>query len=208
MIGPDYNTPPPTVATKWEQASDQGVDTSHQEYDEWWHVFNDETLIQLINLAYQQNLTLRTAGVRVLEARAQLGEAIGEFYPQQQYLNGGLNYVGLPTALPYNLAQNTFWSVSFGAQAGWELDVWGKIRRGIQSADYSFLGSVASYDNVLVTLTGDVASTYVKIRTSERQLVVARENVEKQRLTVKIVQARHAGGVVTGRDVYQSLTVL
>src|SRR5262249_22343574 len=162
----------------------------------------------LINLAYQQNLTLRTAGVRVLEARAQLGEAIGEFYPQQQDLNGGLNYVGLPTALPYNLAQNTFWSVSFGAQAGWELDVWGKIRRGIQSADYSFLGSVASYDNVLVTLTGDVASTYVKIRTSERQLVVARENVEKQRLTVKIVRARHAGGVVTGRDLYQALTVL
>jgi len=208
MIGPDYKTPPAMVATQWEQASDLSVDTTHQEYDEWWHVFNDDTLVKLVNLAYQQNLTLRAAGVRVLEARAQLGEAIGEFYPQQQYLNGGLNYTHLPTALPYNLAQNTFWSASFGAQAGWELDVWGKIRRGIQSADDSFLGSVASYDSVLVTLTGDVASTYVKICTSERQLVVARENVEKERLTVRIVRARHTGGVATGRDLDQALNVL
>ena len=208
MIGPDYTTPPAAVATKWEQASDLGVDTSHQEYDEWWHVFNDDTLVTLVNLAYQQNLTLRAAGVRVLEARAQLGEAIGELYPQQQYLSGDLNYTHLPTALPYNLAQNTFWSDSFGAQAGWEIDVWGKIRRGVQSADDSFLSSVASYDSALVTLTGDVASTYVKIRTSERQLVVARENVEKERLTVKIVEARHRGGVATGRDVDQALNVL
>jgi len=78
MIGPDHRTAPAEVAAKWEQSSDIGVDTSHQEYDEWWHVFNDDTLVKLINLSYRQSLTLRAAGVRVLEARAQLGQAIGE----------------------------------------------------------------------------------------------------------------------------------
>lgn len=208
MIGPDYKTPPAPLATNWESSSDAGIDTSHLEYDNWWKVFNDDTLVTLINLAYQQNLTLRVAGVRVLEARAQLGQAVGMLYPQQQYVNGGVNYSRLPVSLPYTFAQNVYWSDSFGAQAAWEIDFWGKIRRGVQSADDAFLASVANYDNVLVTLTSDVASTYVKIRTTQQQLDVARQNVEKERLTVKIVEARHKGGVATGRDVDQALNVL
>ncbi len=208
MIGPDYRTPPPPVASKWELAPDPGVDTSHQEYTDWWNVFNDPTMVKLVKLAYQQNLTLRTAGVRVLEARAQLGEAIGEFYPQQQTLSASVNYNRLPVSLPYTIVNNIYWSDSFGAQAGWEIDVWGKIRRGVQSADDAFLASVADYDNVLVSLTGDVAATYVKIRTTEQQINVAHQNVEKERLTVKIVQIRHEGGVATGRDVDQAENVL
>ena len=144
----------------------------------------------------------------MLEARAQLGEAIGELYPQQQNMSGQLNYNRLPLSLPYKFAENTYWSDTFGAQAAWEIDVWGKIRRGVQSADDNFLASVASYDNVLVTLTGDVASTYVKIRTTQTQIEVARQNVEKERLSVQIVKARHEGGVATGRDVDQAENVL
>jgi len=208
MIGPDYKTPPAPVAKQWEMSSNSEVESGRQEYTDWWRVFNDDTLTKLIDLAYRQNLTLRAAGVRVLEARAQLGEAIGEIYPQQQTLSAQVNYNHLPVSLPYQFVQNTYWSDSFGAQAAWEVDVWGKIRRGIQSADDAFLGSVASYDNALVTLTGDVATTYVKIRTTQKQIDVAQQNVEREKLTVQIVKARHAGGVVTGRDVYQAENVL
>ena len=208
MVGPDYKTPPSPIASQWEKSNDLGIDTSHEEYNDWWSVFNDPTMVALINLAYQQNLTLRAAGTRVLQARAQLGFALGELYPQQQFVNGDLAYSRLPFSLPYNLAQNTYWSAQLNAQATWEIDVWGHIRRGIQSADDSFLASVADFDDALVTLTGDVATLYVQIRTSQAQIEVARQNVERERETVVIVKARHAGGVATGRDVFQSENVL
>jgi outer membrane protein TolC len=84
MLGPAYHQPPTKVAVKWQEAANPAVDSSSDQYRDWWNVFNDPVLLRLIELAYEQNLTLRTAGVRVLEARAQLGIAIGEIYPQQQ----------------------------------------------------------------------------------------------------------------------------
>ena len=165
-------------------------------------------LTRLIQLAYQQNLTLRTAGVRVLEARARLGIAIGEFYPQQQQLGASLTYNRIPISLPYNFITNTYWADQFGAQAAWELDLWGKLRRAIESADGGFLASVASYDDVLVTLVGDVATAYVQIRTTERQIAIARDNITRQRTALKIAQAKFQYGTATRRDVYQAENVL
>jgi NodT family efflux transporter outer membrane factor (OMF) lipoprotein len=208
MIGPDFKRPPAPVARQWMESSDTSVAKGDEEYRTWWTLFNDPVLTQLVNVAYGQNLTLRAAGVRVLEARAQLGIAIGEFFPQQQLVNASLSYNRIPISVPYNLISNTYWTDSFGAQAAWELDVWGKLRRGIESADDAYLASVANYDDVLVTLTGDVASTYVQIRTLETQIEIAHENVKRQENVLKIVNARHQGGVVTGRDVYQAETVL
>src|SRR5580704_5932009 len=208
MIGPDYKRPPAPLATKWEQAANSAVDASHVAYADWWSVFNDPVLTRLVGIAYAQNLNLRTAGVRVLEARAQLGLAIGEFYPQQQTVSASLSYNRIPGSLPYNILSNVYASDAFGAQAAWEIDVWGKLRRGIQSADDVFLSSVASYDDVLVTLTGDIASTYVEIRTSQTQIQIAQENIVREKKSVQIAKAKHAGGVVTGRDVYQAENVL
>jgi NodT family efflux transporter outer membrane factor (OMF) lipoprotein len=208
MIGPDFKRPRAKVATQWNEASDTSIAKGDEEYRNWWALFNDPVLTRLINLGYQQNLTLRTAGVRVLEARAQLGIAIGEFFPQQQLVSASLSYNRIPISVPYNLISNTYWTDSFGAQAAWELDVWGKLRRGIESADDAYLASVAAYDDVLVTLTGDVASTYVQVRTLETQVEIAHENVERQEDVLKIVNARHENGVVTGRDVDQAETVL
>ena len=84
VLGPDFKAPPVQVADRWLEQDNKLVDSGRSEYRDWWAVFNDPRLTHLIQLAYQQNLTLRTAGVRVLEARARLGIAIGEFYPQQQ----------------------------------------------------------------------------------------------------------------------------
>ena len=92
--------------------------------------------------------------------------------------------------------------------ANWELDFWGKFRRGIESADASLLSSIAAYDNALVALTGDVASTYVQIRTLEERLRIARENVEIQKESLQIAEARFKGGATSERDVQQALTQL
>ncbi len=208
MLGPDFKRPAAPVAHNWTAADDSAVDVKRQEYRNWWTVFNDPVLTRLVQLAYQQNLTLRTAGVRVLETRAQLGVAIGELYPQQQAVAASLSYNGLPISLPYNLSHNSYWSDIFSAQAAWEIDVWGKLRRAIESADDAFLASIADYDDVLVSLTGDVASSYVQIRTTQKQIAIAQQNAQRQREALKIAQAKFEGGTATKRDVYQATNVL
>ena len=212
MIGPDFVKPPTKVASQWTDTGDPSLDATpsaaQDQHRDWWQVFDDLVLTQLIETAYQQNLSLLAAGARVLEARAQLGVALGEFYPQEQTVSSSYSYNRIPLTVPYNLINNTYQQALFGAQAAWELDVWGKIRRGIESADDAFLASVASYDDVLVTLLGDVASTYVKIRTLEAEIEIAQENVGKQQFALKIASNRFHWGVVSKRDVYQAENVL
>ena len=210
MIGPDFRRPPAPVGKQWAQTGEASLATRgrNEEFRDWWSVFNDPVLTRLVQTAYRNNLTLRQAGVRVLEARAQLGIAIGEFFPQQQYLSAAVSNNRIPTSVPYSITNHTWWSDSFAMTAGWEVDVWGKLRRAIQSADDSFLASVADYDNVLVTLTGDVAGTYVQIRTLAKRVAIARQNASREKEVLEIVKDRHDEGVVSGRDVYQAENVL
>ena len=168
-VGPDFTKPSAPVADKWLESGGPSVQSDHQVYENWWAVFHDPTLDRLIDIAYRQNLTLMAAGARVIEARATLGVAIGDFYPQQQQVGANVGYNQAsqvdPTSNPSHQLEN-YWRASLGIQVGWELDFWGKFRRGVQSADASYLGSIATYDDVLVTLVGDVATTYIGIRTA------------------------------------------
>ena len=208
MIGPDFKKPAAQVAEQWLEADQRSVDATRQEYQDWWAVFDDPALTRLVETAYAQNLTLLAAGVRVLQARAELGVALGELYPQQQQVSASVTRNRIPLSVPYKIVSPEYWQTVFGAQAAWEIDLWGKLRRGIESADQAYLASVAAYDDVLVTLTGDVATTYVQIRVIQTQLDIAEENVLRQRAALEIARARFAGGVVTKRDVYQAENVL
>jgi NodT family efflux transporter outer membrane factor (OMF) lipoprotein len=209
-VGPDFHPPKVDVSPNWLGAGDQRVKTESSVYRNWWKTFNDPVLDGLINRAYRDNLSLRIAGVRVLEARAQLGVIVGEWYPQTQQASGSLQYNRVSesslfaSAFPkfdYNQAQ-------VGINAAWELDFWGKFRRGIESADASLLAAAADYDNALVSLTADVATSYILIRILEERLRIAHENVEIQKENLKIAQARLRYGVVSELDVEQAKTVL
>src|SRR5262249_3819492 len=118
MVGPNFSTPAAPVADKWLESSDPSVQSDHQNYEQWWTVFNDPTLNRLIDLAYHQNLTLLAAGTRVLEARATLGVAIGELYPQTQGVTGNVGYFQASKAdLSSNPNQlRNFWHASLGTQ--------------------------------------------------------------------------------------------
>src|SRR5262249_40021654 len=116
LLGPDYHPPVTRVAPQWQESGNAAVDTSGEEYRDWWNLFNDQVLSRLIEIAYEQNLTLRGSGVRVLEARAQLGIAIGEVYPQQQQFTSSVSYLRIPTSNTPVLA-NTFWSDVFALQS-------------------------------------------------------------------------------------------
>ena len=211
LVGPDFSSPSAPVAEKWLEADNPSVDTRNQEYRDWWTVFHDPVLNRLIEIAYNQNLSLVSAGTQVLQARAQLGVAIGEFYPQVQQGTGEVTYIrpshADTTRFPSGVTQN-FWRDALGLTVNWELDFWGKFRRAIESADASYLSSVANYDFVLVTLLGDVATTYIGIRTLQTQIEIARENIVKQKKALVIAQAKYQGGTATKLDVYQAENVL
>src|ERR1700738_3910129 len=211
LVGPDFTAPPAPAADKWLASNNPSVDPRNQEYRDWWTVFHDPVLNRLIEIAYNQNLTLISAGTRVLEARAQLGVAIGELYPQVPQGKGSVTYIrpshADTTEFPITVTRN-FWRGSLGLTVNWELDFWGKFRRAIESADASYLASIANYDYVLATLLGDVATTYIGIRTLQTQIQVAEENIVKQKKALAIAEAKYHGGTATKLDVYQAENVL
>ena len=212
MVGPDFVQPTADVSQEWIEAKDARVKTEPPDYKNWWKVFDDPVLDQLIQTAYEQNLPLRIAGVRVFEARAQLGIVIGEFYPQVQEGFGSATYNRIseraPSAPQDGDADFSFRQVDIGVGASWELDFWGKFRRAIQSADASFLNSIAEYDDVLVSLTADVARTYVLLRTFEERLKISQENLVIQKESLRIARARFESGATSERDVQQALSQL
>jgi NodT family efflux transporter outer membrane factor (OMF) lipoprotein len=215
-VGPNYQRPEVKLEPAWQDAGDKRVDTSPAEFRLWWRAFDDPTLDRLITEAYHENLTLRIAGVRVLEAWAQIGVAIGNLYPQTQQLTGSVERIhesaGTPIAGTSASAPRfrglLYWQSQLGFTASWEIDFWGKFRRAIESADESFQASVANYDNSLVTLLANVANFYINIRTLERRLEIAQQNVKTQRESLEIAQARFEGGTTSQRDVEQARTVL
>jgi NodT family efflux transporter outer membrane factor (OMF) lipoprotein len=204
MIGPDFTAPKAPVAPKWQESEGKFTKSEPALDTKWWEVFNDPILDKLIQLAYEQNLTLQIAGLRVLEARAQLGVVAGSLYPQVQQGTGGYSYnrAPAPGGDPY------FNAASVGFDAAWELDFWGKFRRSIQSADANLLANMASYDDVLVTLTAEVARSYVQIRTFEERILLAQENIGIQERALSISEARYKSGAVSELDVQQAKTLL
>jgi len=211
MVGPNFQRPRATVPANWLESGDGRVSTESASYRSWWSAFDDPTLDRLIEQAYRENLSLRQAGVRVLQARAELGIAVGEIFPQTQQGVGSVQYSRLSDRTVASVASNgsvTYWQSQIGAQASWELDFWGKIRRGIESADAGLLSTLADYDNTLVTLTADVANAYIAIRTAEERIRIARENVETQEESLKIAEARFTYGTGTQLDVEQARTAL
>ncbi len=167
-VGPRYARPEVSVAEAWRERDDPSVAASAAVEATWWREFGDATLDQLVELTRRQNLPLQIAGLRIMEARAQLGIATGLQYPQVQAAFGSLSAVGLSKdAANVPGADRRFADYQVGLQAAWEIDFWGKYRRGVEADTAAWIGSVADYDSALVSLTAEVARTYAVIRTEE-----------------------------------------
>jgi NodT family efflux transporter outer membrane factor (OMF) lipoprotein len=212
-VGPDFVPPAADIRNNWLEEDSMQLRAEPADYRMWWTVFKDPVLDTLVQTAFTQNIPLRVAGARVFEARARLGIAVGEQYPQAQQAVGAASYnresERAPTAPQRSAgADFDFKQAQVGATAGWELDFWGKFRRAVESEDANFLESIAAYDNAMVSLTGDVARTYVLIRTIEERLRVARDNVIVQKESLRIAEVRFQGGATSERDVQQALTQL
>jgi NodT family efflux transporter outer membrane factor (OMF) lipoprotein len=206
MIGPDFKKPDAPLVDEWTTDETPVISNQTPPADsQWWKVFNDPVLDSLIQNAYEQNLTLQIAGLRVLEARAQLGIVTGSLYPQSQTLSGNYSYNRGPDT---PLTDQHFNQAGIGFDAAWEMDFWGKFRRGVESADANLIANIASYDDVLVTLTAEVARSYVLIRTLQERIRLAHENIKIQKRSLELTTNQYETGSVTELDMQQATTQL
>lgn len=220
-VGPDFEPVPAPVLDSWQKSNVLRIDrstglTSRSEpATYWWKVLDDPTLDKLVRMAYSQNLTLRAAGIRIYEARAQLGIIIGDGYPQTQQVSAGFKQerVADNVGVLRDISRFVEFDPSFrrwdvGFDAGWELDIWGKFRRGVEAADANLIAEIANYDDVLVSLTGEVAKAYVTIREVQEELAITRRNVSLQSQSLGITRLRLKDGVTTELDVQEATILL
>jgi NodT family efflux transporter outer membrane factor (OMF) lipoprotein len=209
MVGPDFVKPDAPLEDVWTQQEDPRIKTDAADFREWWKVFNDPVLDNLIEKASQQNLGLQGAGLRILEARAQLGVAVGFQFPQTQKLNGSAKMIGFGQNEPNRaLADKFYYDYQVGFDVAWELDFWGKFRRGVESANASLYSSYTNYDDILVSLIAEVARTYTQIRTFEQRIVFVRQNAKLQEEALVIATARYEEGEDSELDPAQARALL
>ena len=206
-VGPNYQKPAAAVAPNWIDASDKRMRTESDDLSKWWTVFNDPVLNDLICDAYHQNLTLREAGWRVLQARAQLGITVGEIFPQAQAMTGTFQREAT-SGQTGSAPQKYFSRWDYGFTLSWELDFWGRFRRAIESDRAGLDASVEDYDDVLVTLLGSVATAYVQYRTSEERIKYAKRNLKIQTDVLEITKVKADVGNAKKLDVDQAESIL
>ncbi|NOX56706.1 MAG: efflux transporter outer membrane subunit [Planctomycetes bacterium] len=203
-VGPDYQQPPAPVADEWIDFESPEIVSESSDYSNWWSVFGDPVLDRLIQKASRQNLTLQSAGMRILEARARLAVARGNLFPQTQQAFGDFTRINGSTTVANVFPANDFDNWDAGFNASWELDFWGRFRRAIESQEAILNAEIENYDSVLVILQAEVATAYIQYRTFQQRLQWAKENVELQKRTLEIVNVQFRNGRVTELDVAQA----
>jgi NodT family efflux transporter outer membrane factor (OMF) lipoprotein len=206
QLGPDFQSPAEPWVEHWssaaiEQSSQRGP---NPDIRQWWHVFNDPLLDQLIAESDAHNSDLKIAGLRVMQARAQLGIAQSGRYPQLQQASADSLYVNRRQTGGNNPQDNHFWQHSAGFDVGWELDFWGRFSRAIESSDASYFAAQANYEDVLVLLRAQVADTYYSLRTTEARLRVAQANASQQKRNFEITEKLFKSGQNAELDLQQA----
>ncbi len=210
-VGPDYVRPDMEMPSSWAGADDNhpgdaspppddrsgeqsSTGTDESTLLNWWTAFNDPTLTSLINRAFDSNLNLKMATSRIMQARASRGMAAAGAGPT---LDGNAAWrIG-------NSANSDGTSGTFqaGFDAGWEIDIFGSVRRSIEVADAQLLAAEHDRDDVLITLAAEVAINYADLRSSQQRLELTRKNLELQEHTARLTRQRFEGGFVSGLDV-------
>jgi outer membrane protein TolC len=198
VLAPDFEEPAqPVLPSEWQ--AEESAQLSQVEMA-WWQLFNDPVLNELVERGAVQNLSLEAAGLRIVQARAALGISDALIFPQQQRVSGNLGKA-------YQ-NETSFNSAGIGLDVGWEMDIWGKYARGIETAEANLYASVASYRDVLVTITAEIARNYVNYRTAQERTFLSQQNIEIQKRVVAMTQVQFDSGNVSELDVQQALTQL
>ncbi len=215
-VGPDFVLPTVPSKANWSGASrGPGVDQRQDPAFAWWRTFKDPALNRLIDMSVAQNLDLQAAGLRIYQARAQLGVIIGDYFPQTQKVGAGYKRervskdVGLTREVSRFVDFDpTFQDWSTGFDASWEIDVWGKVARGVQAARANLVVAVADRYDLLVTITGDVATAYVTLRELQAEIALTRRSIIVQEDSLRLTQLQFREGTTTELDVDEATAFL
>ena len=191
MVGPDFKQPEVNLQQQWRDqtgiefaAAVEIVRDAQINPVNWWAAFNDPTLDRLLAYAGSQNLTLQSAAVRIYQARAQLGVSDASLLPTLD--------------LQGTITEGNNSSVRDAMLKGrWELDFWGKYRRGIESTFANYQSVIAAYYNADVSLASSVARTYINIRNLEELIQVSKTNLRLQGESLRIAEARYRAGATS-----------
>jgi multidrug efflux system outer membrane protein len=190
-VGPNYERPklPSPAAYRFDEATAQAQSLADAP---WFQIFDDQTLQALIRDAIANNLDVRIALAHVEEARARAGIAKSYLYPQ---VDGALTYGARGASTTEENNDTTRQSGTYGFHLSWEIDLFGRLRRGQEAAVAVALATEQGRRGVLVTLVGDVATNYFLLRELDLQLEIAHETLRLNDETVAYFQNRLTGGV-------------
>ncbi len=219
--GTDYKRPEIPVPSGWNQfmkdeaAPGLPVSTNRLPETEWWNAFQNDELTNLIEQALQQNHDVRRAVSRVIEGRAAVISAGASLYPQVNLQSSysrteiskntlaGLGLASLSRPGPQTFATPgigfDLWNA--GADLRWELDLWGRIRRGREAASAEADGIEQDARAVALTLIGDVGQAYFRVRELDEQIEIAERNLALRRETLDIIRKRASVGLASDLDV-------
>lgn len=207
-LGPNFSEPDTAWLAAWQPQIYGEMVQNPQAGDisQWWQRFGDPVLTELIEQARFENPGLRIAGLRILESRALLGIATGLKYPQLQQINASAAYVSEYIDGGPNDGHRDFRTGDAAFDIQWEMDFWGRFRRGIESADAAYFASVANQRDGQVLLAAQVATLYYGYKTTLQRIDIARDNVALQKRSLEITRRLFEGGQESELDLQQART--
>ena len=205
-VGPNYVPPELETPDAWQQELADGFQAGEEGLEQWWTNFEDPVLESLMRRAAQGSLDLEIAASRTREARALRGIVASEKVPtvnadgaiSRNRVSEGTNHF-----LPGGVDRTTDY-YTIGGDALWEIDVWGRISRSVESADAGIQSSIENYRDVLVLLQAEIALTYLEVRTLQARLEYAKGNVAAQAGSVQLTEDRFQAGLTGELDVHQA----
>jgi NodT family efflux transporter outer membrane factor (OMF) lipoprotein len=202
-VGPDYVAPAPEAKAKWNTELEDGLQTTPVDAGQltrWWQTLNDPVLTKLEETAVRGNLDLAGAKARIREARARRGLADTDLYPTLD-VSGSATKSRTSESTGTGLTSELY---NAGFDAGWELDIFGGVRRSVEAAQGELEAGIADLNDVLVTLTAEVGVNYVRARTYQARLNVALANLDIQQQTLDLALSRFEAGLSDELPVQQA----
>ncbi len=204
-VGPDYEAPQVEVPDTWQTPYERPIEQARVDLIQWWRQFDDPVLNELIDTCALNNRDILTALAAIDESRALLGAAKGDYFPgvsgEGSLSRNRLSEATVPIVQGRDRVDNTF---SLGGSAFWEVDVFGRIRRNVESARAGFEASEEDFRDLLVILYAETATAYFEVRALDERLRLAQQNVESQEKTLQITRDRVDSGLAPELDIAQA----
>lgn len=202
MVGPDYQAPKNTASIQISNIVYPGVRFEQTDLSHWWDIFNDPQLSSLIRSGEQNNFDIKMALARVKEARAVLGIEDSGLYPNIDADGAITRGKESESVNPLATGEQTKYSLS--ADASWEIDLFGRIRRSIEAATAEYQASREDHNDVLISIRAEIAANYLSMRTLQAQLETTKKNISSQQDMLNLTQVRYKNGIATYLDVAQA----